>query len=115
MMRSGTIIIDFAIDNGGCIETSRPTTLMSPTFVVENVVHHCVPNITAAVARSTSRALTYAALPYLLQAAEADPDDALSLSNPLRHGLNMFQGKLANEALAAALGRDVEIDVPLGE
>ncbi|MBK8431620.1 MAG: alanine dehydrogenase [Chloroflexi bacterium] len=65
-MRRGSIIIDYAIDEGGCIATSRPTTRRNPTFTTHQVIHYCVPNITAAVGRTTSKAITYAALPYLL-------------------------------------------------
>jgi alanine dehydrogenase len=64
-MRRGAIIIDYAIDEGGCIATSRPTTRRNPTFVAHQVIHYCVPNITAAVGRTASKAITYAALPYL--------------------------------------------------
>lgn len=113
-MRSGTIILDFDIDNGGCVETSRPTTLANPTFVAHDVVHHCVPNITAAVSRTTSRALTYAALPYLLEAAKAQPDDFETFHTSLMRGINLYQGKLANAQVAAALGREVELELPIG-
>ena len=65
-MRPGSIAIDFSIDEGGCIETSRPTTLRDPIYMAEGIIHHCVPNITSAVARTTSYAITNAALPYLL-------------------------------------------------
>ncbi len=64
-MRHGSVIIDFAIDQGGCVQTSRPTTLRDQTFVDEGVIHHCVPNMTATVARTASHALTNAVLPYL--------------------------------------------------
>lgn len=72
-MRPGTIILDYAIDEGGCVATSRPTTRRNPTFVVHDVIHYCVPNITAAVGRTTSQAITHAALPYLLAAGDANP------------------------------------------
>ena len=65
-MKPGSVIIDVSIDQGGCVETSRPTTLDRPTFVVHNVVHYCVPNMTANIARTASRALANAAIPYIL-------------------------------------------------
>ena len=74
-MRSGSVIIDYAIDEGGCVATSRPTTLRNTTYTVDGVLHHCVPNITAAYGRTTSYAITNAALPYLLAVGEGDIDD----------------------------------------
>ena len=64
-MRPGSVVMDFSIDQGGCIETSRPMTLRDPTFVAEGVIHFCVPNLPAAVARTSSHALTNALLPYI--------------------------------------------------
>jgi alanine dehydrogenase len=93
-MRPGSAIIDFAIDQGGCIETSRPTTLRDQTYVEEHVIHHCVPNITAAVARTASHALSNAVQPYLLAVAAHGLDGALNLQPALRRGLAVCQGKL---------------------
>lgn len=95
-MRPGSVILDFAIDQGGCVETSRPTTLRDQTYVEEHVIHHCVPNITAAVARTASHALTNAIQPYLLAVANHGLEDALNLHPALRPGLAVCQGKLTN-------------------
>ncbi|HSG15294.1 MAG TPA: alanine dehydrogenase [Anaerolineae bacterium] len=110
-MRLGSVIIDFSIDQGGCVETSRPTTLRDQTFVEEGVIHHCVPNFTAAVSRTTSYAVTNAALPYLLAVADEGPLGALSHEPALVKGFNLYQGGLANKEVAAALGREVEADL----
>jgi alanine dehydrogenase len=69
-MRPGAVFLDFSIDQGGCSETSRPTTLRDQTYIVDGVIHHCVPNLTAAVARTTSYGLTNSLLPYLLELGE---------------------------------------------
>jgi alanine dehydrogenase len=110
-MRSGSVIIDFSIDQGGCVETSRPTTLRDQTFVVDEVIHHCVPNITASVARTTSYAITNATLPYLLAVGQHGIHGALSLVPGLAQGVNLFQGKLTHPTVAQALGRPVEIEL----
>jgi alanine dehydrogenase len=111
-MRPGSVIIDFSIDQGGCIETSRPTTLRDPTFVAEGVIHHCVPNMTAAVARTASHALTNAAVPFLLAISERGLEKALVESPALQRGLMLYQGKVSSHRLAAALGREVEAELP---
>jgi alanine dehydrogenase len=111
-MRPGSVIIDFAIDEGGCVETSRPTTLRDPIYVAEGVIHHCVPNITAAVARTTSYAITNAALPYLMAIGEFGLLKAISQESALARGVNLYQGKLAHPGVAAALGQKVAITFP---
>lgn len=116
-MRPGTVIVDYAIDQGGCIETSRPTTLRVPTYVEEEVIHYCVPNATASVARTTSHAMTNAALPYLLQ---GDSLPELIKAHPaLARGVNLYHGKLVNPSMAAALGDQVDesaaAELALGE
>jgi len=109
-MKRGAVIIDFAIDSGGCVETSRPTTLRDQTFVREGVIHHCVPNMTAMVARTASYALSNAALPYLLAVGEHGLPNALAEHPALGPGVALFEGKLANPNIAAALGRPVDVD-----
>lgn len=111
-MRPGSVIIDFAIDAGGCVETSRPTTLRDDAYVSEGVIHHCVPNITSAFARTTSHAITNAALPYLLAIGEYGILGATKQYPALIPGINMYQGKLANPHIAAALGEKVEVRIP---
>lgn len=110
-MRPGAVIMDYAIDQGGCVETSRPTTLRDPTFVAEGVVHFCVPNSAAMVARTASHALTNAALPYLLAIGQQGLEPTLAAYSALRKGTKLYHGKIASHRLAASLGRQVEIDL----
>ncbi len=91
-MRRRAAFIDYAIDQGGCAETSRPTTHADPTFIVEDVIHYCVPNITARVARTASHALTDAALPYLLEIGARGTDAALEADSALQRGLYILNG-----------------------
>lgn len=109
-MRPGAVIIDFAIDQGGCIATSRPTTLRSPTYVELGVTHYCVPNVTASVARTTSYAINNAALSYLLNMV--DLPDGLAQVPALARGVNLYQGKLAHPGIAAALGKEIDKQLP---
>jgi alanine dehydrogenase len=113
-MRPGAVFLDFSIDQGGCSETSRPTTLRDQTYVVEGVIHHCVPNITAAVARTTSYGLTNSLLPYLVDLGNYGIVSLLNRHSPLTTGVNLYHGKLANKEIADALGRKVEVFLPLG-
>jgi len=106
-MRPGSVIIDFSIDEGGCVETSRPTTLRAPAFVAEGVIHHCVPNITSTVARTTSYAISNAALPYLLAVGQHGLVGALKKEPALARGVILYQGELAHQGIASALGRQV--------
>lgn len=108
-MRPGSVIMDFAIDSGGCVETSHPTTHLNPTYVEEGVIHYAVPNVPAAVARTASYALSNAVLPYLLSMGEMGVDQAVHQIPELRRGVNVWQGKLAHPAVAQALGRNVEV------
>src|SRR5947209_4226107 len=82
------VIIDVAIDHGGCVETSRPTTHSQPTYLVDDVLHYCVTNMPGAVGRTSTYALTNVTLPYVLQLARKEVDQALADSPALRHGLN---------------------------
>lgn len=110
-MRQRSVIIDFSIDQGGCVETSRPTTLRDPTYVDEGVIHFCVPNFTAAVARTTSYAITNAALPYLLAIGQHGLIGQHRYMAALSQGMNLYKGKLSNRNVAGALGRDLEVDL----
>lgn len=110
-MRAGSVIIDFSIDQGGCVATSRPTTLRDQTYIEEGIIHFCVPNYTAAVARTTSYALTNAALPYLLEIGQHGLLGALKRTPTLLPGINLYQGALVHSVIAAALGRELETDV----
>ncbi len=91
-MRARAVIIDLSIDQGGCVETSRPTTHRDPVFVDEGVIHYCVPNVPARVARTASHAWANAVLPYLLLIGESGVDEALRRSFALRQGLVVRQG-----------------------
>ena len=101
-MRGGSVIIDVSIDQGGCVETSRPTTLRDPTFVKHEVIHYCVPNFTALVARTASRALSNVARPYVQQLAD-DPA-ALGLDPELRSAVVIHRGEVVSRSLALAHG-----------
>jgi alanine dehydrogenase len=102
-MKPGSVVIDVAIDQGGCVETSRPTTLEQPTFLAHGVVHYCVPNMTSSVPRTASRALTHAALPYL-SALAGGIDAALDADPGLRAGVLLLRGELVHDGVGRALG-----------
>jgi alanine dehydrogenase len=110
-MRPGSVIIDFSIDQGGCLETSRPTTLRDQTYVEEGVIHFCVPNYTAAVPRTTTHALTNAIVPYLMDIGEYGLLGTLKRDPALAHGINVYQGRLSHEGVAKAMGRELETDL----
>jgi alanine dehydrogenase len=99
-MRPGSVIIDVSIDQGGCVETSRPTTIRDPSFVKHEVIHYCVPNFTALVARTASRALSNVVRPYLLQLAR-DPQ-CLQCDPALRSAVVVRDGEVLDPKLAAA-------------
>jgi alanine dehydrogenase len=102
-MKRGSVVVDIAIDQGGCFETSRATTHQAPVFVEEGVIHYCVANMPGAVARTSTLALTNATLPYVLKLAEG-VDVALAGSANLRRGLNVASGAIQHSAVAEALG-----------
>jgi len=103
-MRPGSVLVDIAIDQGGCFETSRPTTHSHPTYVEEGVVHYCVTNMPGAVARTSTFALNNATLPFVLALAGKGWRRALADDPHLRHGLNVHAGELTHEAVARDLG-----------
>jgi alanine dehydrogenase len=102
-MKPGSVIIDIAIDQGGCAETSRPTTHLAPTYTVNEVVHYCVTNMPGAVARTSTFALNNVTLPFVLSLAEKGARRALGQDPHLRNGLNVHEGKLTHRAVAQAL------------
>ena len=104
LMKPGAVIIDVAIDQGGCVETSRPTTHADPTYVVDDVVHYCVTNMPGAVGRTSTYALCNATLPYALQLAGEGVEAAASRSPAIRSAVNVFRGRLACQAVADAFG-----------
>jgi alanine dehydrogenase len=101
-MRKGSVIVDVAIDQGGCAETSHPTTHADPTYRVHDVVHYCVANMPGAVARTSTFALNNATLPFIVALAEKGPEKAMKANPHLRAGLNVYRGTLTYEAVAAA-------------
>jgi alanine dehydrogenase len=105
-MRPGSCVVDVAIDQGGCFETSRPTTHAEPTYVEEGVIHYCVTNMPGAVARTSAVALNNATLPFTLQIAEHGLAPACAANPHLARGLNVHAGRITHPAVAAALGLD---------
>ena len=105
-MRPGSVVVDVAIDQGGCFETSRATTHSDPTYVEEGVVHYCVANMPGGVARTSTFALNNATLPYTLALADKGYKQALTDDPHLRHGLNVYRGDITYEAVAEVLGYD---------
>ncbi len=105
-MRPGSVVVDVAIDQGGCFETSRPTTHENPTFVEEGVVHYCVANMPGGVARTSTMALNNATLPFTLALADKGYKQALLDDPHLMNGLNVFEGAITCQAVAEALGSE---------
>ncbi|WP_455380878.1 alanine dehydrogenase [Acidihalobacter prosperus] len=103
-MRQGAVLVDVAIDQGGCFETSHPTTHQQPTFVIDNIIHYCVANMPGAVARTATFALTNATLPFILKLADQGYRQALLDEPNLRNGLNVYHGAITHPAVAHALG-----------
>jgi alanine dehydrogenase len=101
-MRDGSVIVDVAVDQGGCVETSRPTTHSDPTYVEEGVVHYCVANIPGAVARTSTLALNSVTLPYLVEIADRGVEGAASSDPALAKGLSTLRGNLVSEPVAEA-------------
>jgi alanine dehydrogenase len=103
-MKPGTVLVDIAIDQGGCFETSRPTTHAEPTYVLDGVIHYCVTNMPGAVPRTSTFALTNATLPYVRALADHGWQKAIANDVGLARGLNVHAGQLTYEAVASALG-----------
>jgi alanine dehydrogenase len=103
-MKKGAVVVDVAIDQGGCFETSRPTTHAEPTYVVDGVVHYCVANMPGGVARTSAFALNNATLPFVLALADKGWKRACGDDAHLREGLNVALGKVTHPAVAQALG-----------
>ena len=103
-MKPGAVLVDIAIDQGGCFETSHPTTHADPTFVVDGVIHYCVANMPGAVPRTSTFALTNATLPYVRALAGLGWEEAFRQDSGLAAGLNVHAGKITHPAVASALG-----------
>ena len=111
-MKPGSVLVDVAIDQGGCFETSRATTHAEPTYVVDEVVHYCVANMPGAVARTSTYALNNVTLPHALRIAQLGWKGALKTNPHLAEGLNVHDGKVTYQAVAEELGYDY---VPVGD
>ncbi len=103
-MKTGAVIVDVAIDQGGCCETSRPTTHSAPTFVIDDVVHYCVTNMPGAVGRTSSYALCNATLPYVLKLADLGALEAARQDPGIAAGINIHAGQITNQAVADTFG-----------
>ncbi|MBV6429647.1 MAG: Alanine dehydrogenase [Haliscomenobacter sp.] len=107
-MRPGTVLVDVAVDQGGCFETTTPTTHENPTFIIDDVIHYCVANMPGAVPMTSTVALTNATLPYAIKLAEKGWKQACTESEPLRLGLNVVDGKVVYKGVADAFGLPYE-------
>ncbi|MEO1049420.1 MAG: alanine dehydrogenase [Bacteroidota bacterium] len=103
-MRPGTVLVDVAVDQGGCIETCKPTTHEDPTFIIDDVVHYCVANMPGAVPYTSTLALTNATLPYAIQLADKGWKKACQENEELKLGLNVINGEIVYKAVADAFG-----------
>jgi alanine dehydrogenase len=103
-MKNGSVIVDVAIDQGGCIETSRPTTHKDPTYVVEGVVHYCVTNMPGAVGRTSTTALCNATLPYAVKIAGKGYRQAAADDAGFAEGINLVEGHVTYAAVADTFG-----------
>jgi alanine dehydrogenase len=104
LMRKHAVLVDVSIDQGGCFETSRPTTHSKPTFEVQGITHYCVTNMPGAVPITSTYALTNSTLPYVIELAEYGVEGAIERDHALRLGLNVCEGKITHPAVAEALG-----------
>ena len=105
-LKPGAALVDVAIDQGGCFETSHPTTHSDPVYIVDGIVHYCVSNMPGAVPITSTAGLTNVTLPYVEQIADLGVREAIARSRPLGRGVNVFEGKLTYEAVADAHGLD---------
>lgn len=105
-MRRGSVMVDIAIDQGGCFETSKPTSHAEPTYVVDDVIHYCVTNMPGAVSRTSAQGLNNATIPFVLALASKGAEKAMADDPHLTQGLNVYKGKITHEAVAQDLGYD---------
>ena len=109
-MKPGSVLVDVAIDQGGCFETSKATTHQDPVYVVDDVVHYCVANMPGGVARTATMALNNATLPFGLALANKGPKQAMLDDQHLLNGLNVHQGKVTYKAVVDALGQELDLE-----
>jgi alanine dehydrogenase len=107
-MKRGSVLVDIAIDQGGCFETSHATTHADPVYEVDGIIHYCVANMPGAVARTSAFALNNATLPFALKIANLGAEEAMRQDPHLANGLNVSDGKIRHEAVAEALGLKFE-------
>ena len=101
-LKPGSVLVDVAVDQGGCIETCKPTTHENPTFVIDGVIHYCVANMPGAVPYTSTLALTNATLPYVVKLANKGWEDACREDEELRKGLNVVNGQIVYKSVADA-------------
>ncbi len=106
LMKKGAVMVDVAIDQGGCFETSHATTHQDPVYVVDGIIHYCVANMPGAVARTSTFALNNATLPFALRLAKLGAEGAMAADPHLAAGLNVMAGKIRHAAVAEALGME---------
>ncbi|NVK25308.1 MAG: alanine dehydrogenase [Gammaproteobacteria bacterium] len=109
-MKPGSVLVDVAIDQGGCFETSKATTHQEPTYVIDDVVHYCVANMPGGVARTSTMALNNATLPFGLALANKGPKQAMLDDEHLLNGLNVHKGKVTYKAVVDALGEELNLE-----
>jgi alanine dehydrogenase len=107
-MKPGAVIVDVGVDQGGCCETTKPTTHEDPAYVVDGVLHYGVANMPGAVARTSTAGLTNATISYLVKLAQRGFDRAIAADPGLAAGVNMAYGKITNQAVAEAFGLPYE-------
>ena len=105
-MKPGSVLVDISIDQGGCVETSKPTTHGSPTYIVDGVVHYCVANMPGGVPRTSTIALNNATLPFLVKLANKGYEKALSEDKNFLAGLNVYKGMVTYKAVADVFGHE---------
>ena len=108
-MKRGSVIVDVSIDQGGCTETSKPTSHSDPVYEVDGVIHYCVANMPGAVPRTSAFSLASVTLPYALQIADCGVDRSIAENKALQKGVNVYKGKLVNKEVAAGQGRTCEV------
>ncbi len=106
-MNQGSVVIDVSVDQGGCIETTKPTTHSNPTYLVDGIIHYCVSNIPGAVPRTSTYALSNATLPYVLKLANMGSEAAIKTVPSLAKGVNTYKGKITYQAIAEVFGLKV--------
>ena len=104
LMKKGSVIVDVAIDQGGCVETAKPTTHDDPIYEVDGVVHYCVANMPGAVSYTSTKALTNVTLPYALEIADKGYEKAAKENPEIAKGINIIKGKVTYKAVADAFG-----------